>query len=171
MNTRAMGDRTYHLVISFPPGERPTLSQLEDIERVLVERIGLGGHQRLSATHLDTGHLHLHVAINKIHPESFRCVEPYYDKRRLMQACMELEAKHGLMRTAHGEVANVGEATRTAREATLVLLRSDTLPKALAKTGPQTWEELHRVLRELSECSFRSCTPRCEVTAGPLSCE
>jgi hypothetical protein len=148
LNKRARGDRTYHLVISFPPGERPTLAQLEDIERVLVERIGLGGHQRLSATHLDTGHLHLHVAINKIHPESFRCVEPYYDKRRLMQACVELEAKHGLIPTAHGALANVRDATRTAREAMLALLRSDILPKALTKPGPQTWEELHRVLRE-----------------------
>jgi hypothetical protein len=148
MNKRAKGDRTYHLVISFPPGERPTLPQLEDIERVLVERIGLGGHQRLSATHLDTGHLHLHVAVNKIHPESFRCVEPYYDKRRLMQACVELEAKHGLIPTAHGAFGNTREAVRTAREAMLALLRSDILPKALTKPGPQTWEELHRVLRE-----------------------
>jgi hypothetical protein len=148
MNKRANGDRTYHLVISFPPGERPTVAQLEDIERVLVERIGLGGHQRLSATHLDTGHLHLHVAINKIHPESFRCVEPYYDKRRLMQACVELEAKHGLMRTAHGAFASVRDASRTAREAMLALLSSEILPKALTKPGPQTWEELHRVLRE-----------------------
>src|SRR5271166_3648830 len=48
MNKRAKGDRTYHLVISFPSGERPAPSQLEDIERVLCERIGLGGHQRLS---------------------------------------------------------------------------------------------------------------------------
>jgi hypothetical protein len=148
MNKRAKGDRTYHLVISFPPGERPTLSQLEDIERVLVERIGLSGDQRLSASHLDTGHLHLHVAINKVHPESFRCIEPYYDKRRLMQACVELEAKHGLIPTAHGEFADVRLATRTAREAMLALLRSDILPRALTKTGPQTWEELHRVLRE-----------------------
>ena len=124
MNKRARGDRTYHLVISFPPGERPTLAQLEDIERVLVERIGLRGHQRLSATHLDTGHLHRHVAINKIHPESFRSVEPYYDKRRLMQACVELEAKHGLIRTAHGEAANVREATRTRA-------RSDARPASL----------------------------------------
>ncbi len=147
MNQRAKGDRTYHLVISFPPGERPTLSQLKDIERVLVERIGLGGHQRLSATHLDTGHLHLHVAINKIHPENFRCVEPYYDKRRLMQACVELEDKHGLIRTAHGEVLNVREATRTARQTMLALLQSNILPKVLM-TGPQTWEELHRVVRE-----------------------
>src|SRR6516164_4196670 len=148
MNKRAKGDRTYHLVISLPAGERPTVAQLEDIERVLVERIGLGGHQRLSATHVDTGHFHFHVAINKIHPESFRCIEPYYDKHRLMQACVELEAKHGLIRTAHGEVANTREASRTAREAMLALLRLDILPKTLTKPGPQTWEELHRVLRE-----------------------
>jgi hypothetical protein len=148
MNKRAKGDRTYHLVISFPPGERPTPFQLEDIERVLVDRIGLGGHQRLSATHLDTGHLHLHVAINKIDPQSFRCVEPYYDKRRLMQTCVELEAKHGLIPTAHGEVANTRETTRTAREAMLALFRSDVLSKALTKPGPRTWEDLHRVLRE-----------------------
>jgi len=147
MNKRAKGDRTYHLVISFPPGERPALSQLDDIELVLCERIGLGGHQRLSATHLDTGHFHLHVAINKIHPESFRCIEPYYDKRRLMQASMELEAKHGLIRTAHGEVSTMREATRTARQTMLALLQSNVLPKVL-KTGPRTWEELHRVVRD-----------------------
>ena len=148
MNKRAKGDRTYHLVISFPPGERPTLSQLEDIERVLCERIGLGGHQRLSATHLDTGHLHLHVAINKIHPESFRCVEPYYDKRRLMQACVELEAKHGLIRTAHGEVLNCarGDAHRAPDHAGSASIEHPA--EGPAKTGPQTWEELHRLLRD-----------------------
>jgi hypothetical protein len=169
LNKRAKGDRTYHLVISFPPGERPTLSQLEDIERVLVKRIGLGGHQRLSATHLDTGHLHLHVAINKIHPESFRSVEPYYDKRRLMQACMELEAKHGLIPTAHGALANVREATRTARETMLALLRSDILRKALTNPGPQTWDELHRVLREQGlELRLRGAGLVFQNTAGAV---
>jgi hypothetical protein len=142
MNKRAKGDRTYHLVISFPPGEQPAPSQLEDIESVLCDRIGLGGHQRLSATHLDTGHFHFHVAINKIHPESFRCVEPYYEKRRV-----ELEAKHGLIRTAHGEVLTMREATRTARQTMLALLQSNILPKLLI-AGPQTWEELHRVVRD-----------------------
>ena len=160
MNKRAKGDRTYHLVISFPPGERPTLSQLEDIERVLCERIGLGGHQRLSATHLDTGHLHLHVAINKIHPESFRCVEPYYDKRRLMQACVELEAKHGLIRTAHGEVSTVREATRTARQTMLALLQSNILPKLLIDRSSDVGRAASRSSRPWSRTETarsRSC--------------
>ena len=62
-----------------------------------------------------------------------------------MQACVELEAKHGLIRTAHGEVLTMREATRTARQTMLALLQSNILPKLLM-TGPQTWEELHRLL-------------------------
>ena len=44
--------------------------------------------------------------------------------------------------------ANVREASRTEWEATLALLRSDVLLKALTNPGPRTWEELHRVLGE-----------------------
>ncbi len=102
MNTRAKGDRTYHLVVSFAAGERPSQEQLADIEETLCAAIGLGAHQRLSAVHRDTDHLHIHVAINKIHPESFRLVEPYFDQRKLMAACEALEQKHGLIRTRHG---------------------------------------------------------------------
>lgn len=102
LNTRAKGDKTYHLVISFPPGERPTMEQLQAIEADLVASIGLAEHQRMSAVHTDTEHLHVHVAINKIHPESLRYVEPYFDKLRLMEACARLEIQHGLERTAHG---------------------------------------------------------------------
>jgi hypothetical protein len=102
MNTRAKGDRTYHLVVSFAAGEKPSQEQLADIEETLCAAIGLGAHQRLSAVHCDTDHLHIHVAINKIHPESFRLVEPYFDQRKLMAACEALEQKHGLIRTRHG---------------------------------------------------------------------
>jgi hypothetical protein len=102
MNTRARDDRTYHLVVSFAAGERPGPEQLVDIEETLSSAIGLGAHQRLSAVHCDTDHLHIHVAINKIHPESFRLVEPYFDQRKLMAECEALEQKHNLIQTRHG---------------------------------------------------------------------
>jgi hypothetical protein len=108
LNTRAKGDKTYHLVISFPPGERPTAEQLQAIEADLVAAIGLAEHQRMSAVHTDTEHLHVHVAINKIHPETLRYVEPYFDKLRLMEACTRLELQHGLERTPHGIELDAG---------------------------------------------------------------
>ena len=102
-NTRAKGNRTYHMVVSFPPGETPNDEQLRDIEDELAAAIGLSEHQRISAVHTDTDHLHVHVAINQIHPQKLTLIEPYYDKLKLMGACERLEIKHGLIRTYHGE--------------------------------------------------------------------
>lgn len=101
-NTRSKSDKSYHLVFSFPAGERPALETLHKIEDALVEAIGMADHQRISAVHTDTDNLHVHVAINKVHPATFRNVEPFYDKQRLMEACERLEVIHGLQRTNHG---------------------------------------------------------------------
>ena len=84
-NTRSKTDKTYHLVISFPPGERPEAGVLRYIEEQLCTSIGFQEHQRISAVHTDTDHLHVHVAINKVHPKSFSNIEPYFDFKRLMQ--------------------------------------------------------------------------------------
>ena len=92
LNKRSRGDRTYHLVVSFEPGERPAPAQIENIENELCAAIGLSSHQRISALHLDRAHLHLHIAINKVDPATLRCIEPYYDKRKLMKACDELRS-------------------------------------------------------------------------------
>lgn len=101
-NKRSKTDKTYHLVFSFPLGEQPPLEVLHTIEDALCEAIGLADHQRISAVHQDTDHLHVHVAINKIHPTGLQNIEPFYDKQRLMEACERLEVKHGLTRTNHG---------------------------------------------------------------------
>ncbi len=51
--------------------------------------------------HQNTDNWHLHVAINKVHPKTRRNVEPYYDKLRLQEVCVELEIKHGLKPDNH----------------------------------------------------------------------
>lgn len=97
-NVRAKSDKTYHLVVSFREGERPTDEQLEDIEKEVCRAIGLGDHQRISVLHTDTDNPHLHIAINKVHPVSFKNVELIKDHYRLDEACALLEKKHGLER-------------------------------------------------------------------------
>nr|AAP82040.1 putative transfer protein [Stenotrophomonas maltophilia] len=102
LNTRSKADKTYHLVFSFPPGEQPPMAVLHAIEDELCAAIGMADHQRISAVHIDTDHLHVHVAINKVHPKTYRNFEPFYDHKRLMEACDRLEVKHGLQPTNHG---------------------------------------------------------------------
>ena len=46
--------KTYHLVISFPPGEVPAHEVLQAIEATFCERLGFSEHQRVSVVHHDT---------------------------------------------------------------------------------------------------------------------
>ena len=95
-NQRAKGDRTYHLVISFRAGEDPPSETLAEIESDFCRALGFGEHQRLSVVHRDTDNLHLHVAINKVHPTRFTLHEPFNDYHTRTKLCEQLEARYGL---------------------------------------------------------------------------
>ncbi len=112
-NRRVRSDPNYHLVISFPPGERPTRAQIEDIEDELTGAIGLADHQRISALHDDKAHLHLHVAINRVHPTTGKLASTSHDRPKLQAAAARLEIKHGLTPTNHG-TSSVRDADRAA---------------------------------------------------------
>ncbi|HAU0967549.1 TPA: relaxase/mobilization nuclease domain-containing protein [Legionella pneumophila] len=100
-NQRAKGDKTYHLLISFAPGENPAEEVLKAIEDRVVSSIGFKEHQRISAIHHDTDNLHIHVAVNKIHPKSFNMIEPYRAYRAFAEVASTLEIEHGLELTNH----------------------------------------------------------------------
>jgi len=140
-NTRASADKTYHLVVSFADNERPSDEVLEKIEQRLVAAIGLEAHQRMSAVHIDTDHLHMHIAINKIHPTTFRMHEPYFDQRKLMAECGRLEKEFGLVRTNHGRSTDPQpiEVTREFRAD----LQKTGVGIAMLK-GAADWLEVHR---------------------------
>ncbi|NQY74354.1 MAG: relaxase/mobilization nuclease domain-containing protein [Candidatus Margulisbacteria bacterium] len=101
LNQRTRSDKTYHLIVSFREGEKPTGTQVQDIEETICDAIGLGNHQRIVVGHNDTDYYHMHVAVNKINPVTFNVIEPFYDFYRLSEVCQELEKKHGLKRDNH----------------------------------------------------------------------
>ena len=100
-NTRAKSDKTYHVVISFPTGENPPDKILKIIEERIVASIGLSEHQRISAAHHDTDNLHIHLAINKIHPKTFAMNEPYLAYKKFAKIATELESEFNLIKTNH----------------------------------------------------------------------
>jgi len=61
-----------------------------------VETLGFSGHQYIAARHNDKDHEHVHVAINKIHPETFRIHSPAWDHQKLFTAGRVLERELGL---------------------------------------------------------------------------
>ena len=100
-NRRACSDKTYHLLISFDASDSPSPDALQRIEAELCEALGFSGHERISAVHTDTDNLHIHVAINKIHPQRLTIQNPYCDYKTLGVICQKLELAHGLAQTNH----------------------------------------------------------------------
>src|ERR1700674_3977621 len=94
-NTRAESDKTYHLLLSFAPGEVVAPEALREIEARVCAALGFAEHQRISAVHHDTDALHIHVAINKIHPDRLTLHEPYRDYKTLAEISAKLEIGHG----------------------------------------------------------------------------
>jgi hypothetical protein len=153
-NTRSKTDKTYHLVISFPEGEIPTREQLEDIEDTMCQALGFGEHQRISAVHQDTENLHLHVAINKIHPVTFHSLDPYFDYNTRDRVCRELEQKHNLLvDKGIGQAPGKGRAgaleAHTGEQSLLSWIREN-LGEQLKEVQAQgqNWETLHALLAE-----------------------
>jgi hypothetical protein len=100
-NQRATADKTYHLLISFALGEILSDKLLNIIEDRVVSSIGLKDHQRISTVHHDTDNLHIHVAINKIHPKTLNMIEPYRAYKTFAEVATQLEIEYGLEITNH----------------------------------------------------------------------
>ncbi|MBS0513644.1 MAG: relaxase/mobilization nuclease domain-containing protein [Proteobacteria bacterium] len=150
-NTRAAGDKTFHLLVSFRPGEAPDAATLQAIEARLAAGLGFGGHQRVSAVHHDTDNVHLHIAINKIHPERRTLHEPFQSYRTLADLCVTLEREYGLQADNHVPLRSVaeGRAADMERHAGVESLvgwvRRVCLEDLL---GARSWAELHQVLSD-----------------------
>ncbi|HAT7753350.1 TPA: relaxase/mobilization nuclease domain-containing protein [Legionella pneumophila] len=108
-NQRATGDKTYHMLISFAPGENPSPQVLQEIEDRVALSIGFKEHQRISVVHHDTDNLHIHVAINKIHPQTFNMIEPYRAYKTFAEVASKLEIELGLQITNHQTRKNRSE--------------------------------------------------------------
>jgi hypothetical protein len=98
-NVRAKGSKTYHLVISFHPEDRRLASaELQDVVRRAVGAAGLGEHQYIAVRHSEQEHEHLHVAVNKIHPETMKIHHPYKAIPAFQALASVLEQELGLHR-------------------------------------------------------------------------
>lgn len=157
--TRALkpriADKTYHLVVSFRPDDREKLTPeaLKDIERTFAEALGYGEHQRAAGTHINTDHFHMHVAYNKVHPETLRVRTPRGDFFALEKAARALERKYGLAvdlgasegQEKHGDKARVFEA-KTWQQSFESHLREHKTEILAAIAAATDWQGVHEAL-------------------------
>ncbi len=154
-----IADKTYHLVVSFRPGEqdRLTKTDLMAIEAEYAKALGYGDHQRVAGTHINTDNFHMHIAFNKVHPETLKVVTPHRDFKILAKVSREMEQKYGLSidpGMTDGKEPDPNKLSPAARDYEAntwqesfqrhVLKHREEILEGLGKAT--SWQEAHKVL-------------------------
>ncbi|MCC7005961.1 MAG: relaxase/mobilization nuclease domain-containing protein [Ottowia sp.] len=88
-------DPVYHVVLSWPTNESPTDDKAFECGVHALAAVGMADHQYVFAVHRDTDNVHLHIAVNRVHPDTFNVVYPERDYFKLDRAMRELEVRYG----------------------------------------------------------------------------
>ncbi|WP_240626555.1 TraI/MobA(P) family conjugative relaxase [Thalassospira lohafexi] len=154
-----IADKTYHLVVSFRPGEQDKLTKtdLMAIEAEYAKALGYGDHQRVAGTHINTDNFHMHIAFNKVHPETLKVITPHRDFKILAKVSREMEKKYGLAidpGMTDGKERDPNTLSPAARDYEAhtwqesfqrhVLKHREEILKGLGKA--KNWPEVHEVL-------------------------
>ena len=86
-----------HWMFSWQESEQPAREQVEELVDVFLERMGLTGHQTVYGLHYDTDNYHLHIAVNRMNPDSGKVVQPHrgFDIREAHKIVAFIEHKQG----------------------------------------------------------------------------
>ncbi len=95
-NTRV--DRpVYHYSINWHPeeSERVDRDLALEVVKATLDDLGLSEHQALVVAHNDTEHFHVHVMVNRIHPETFKSWKQGLSIKALERSMAQLSLEHG----------------------------------------------------------------------------
>jgi hypothetical protein len=163
-------DTINHYVLSWSKGEKPTAEHAEQAVDIFLDGLGLSSHQAIYGLHADTGNWHLHIVINRVNPETEKCVEinKGFDIKAAHLATARIEAAQGWRKEANSlyRANESGELERrsaqddgppqpnqTKRDKEHRTGEKSAERMAMEKGGPiikmaRTWEELHSRLAE-----------------------
>jgi hypothetical protein len=86
----------YHIMLSAAPGDSIDRAMMERMADRVLDRLGLTEHQAVLVAHLDRPHHHLHIMVNRVHPETGRAWSTWQDWAPVMEVLREEERALGL---------------------------------------------------------------------------
>ncbi len=88
-------DPIYHDVISWKADEIPTKEQAEEALNIYLKEMGFEGCQVVYALHQNTKFIHLHVCVNKVHPDTLKAITPHYRVKAEQRVARIIEFEQG----------------------------------------------------------------------------
>ncbi|MBO1811635.1 relaxase/mobilization nuclease domain-containing protein, partial [Serratia ureilytica] len=88
-------DPVYHFILSWREEDNPRDSDIFECVTHSLEKLGMAEHQYVSAIHRDTDNVHVHVAVNRVNPQTYKAASLWKNYDTLQKCCRELEARYG----------------------------------------------------------------------------
>ena len=85
----------YAFSLGWHPEETPSREDMLKAGREALKVLGMQDHQALMIAHTDTAHPHLHIIVNRIHPETGKAINLYKDQEKLQAWALEYERRQG----------------------------------------------------------------------------
>ncbi|HEY0019466.1 MAG TPA: relaxase/mobilization nuclease domain-containing protein [Longimicrobium sp.] len=145
----------YHLIVSFDAGDPVTRDVMRRVADRTLRDLGLQDYQALIVAHGDRAHAHLHIMVNRVHPERCTAWPGRNDYREIQKTMRAQEAELGF-RIVPGTLAPVpeealGRVERAPAPAPLLPGDAAFLERCKAQAAPHltgacSWAELERAL-------------------------
>jgi hypothetical protein len=132
-----------HYSLSWPEGNQPTPEHMMDMALSSLKAIGLGEHEALIAGHDDKKHLHVHILVNTVHPQTGITAPLNYTKDKFSKWAEAYEREHGIY--CHERIKNNAERARLAderkREAAELLMGKKLDPSGVLMAASQAKQQ------------------------------
>lgn len=102
-----------HYTLSWAIGENPSPEHMRETALSSLNMLGLADHQAVMAAHSDKEHMHVHIVVNTVHPETGLTAPLKYTKERLSRWAEAYEREHGIH--CEERIRNNAERDRLAR--------------------------------------------------------
>lgn len=90
-----LGKPVMHVILSLASGETPNKNTLIAMAEDCAKELGFDKHQYLSVTHNDTGHLHLHIVVNRVGFDD-KTLSDSNNYKKIANCCRKMELKYNL---------------------------------------------------------------------------
>ena len=142
----------YHLTLSWAPGDAPTPEQVAVTAQRFLRDLGLQEHQALVVRHRDTAHEHVHIVVNRVHPDTRKAWAPPHWQRGLHALCRRIERDMGWRLVAAERAPNrarprAGEQTAERKRGVEPLAKEINRKCGERLSTAATWRQLERILQ------------------------
>lgn len=158
-----------HWLFSWPEGEQPTRAQVDELVDIFLDQMGLKDHQAIYALHCDTRNYHVHIAVNRVHPDTMKVVRTNkgFDIRQAHKIRAFIEKKQGWSELSNAPYIITEEGELAKREVPKEIKPSPKAQEFEHRTGEKSaqriaqergheiiknansWQELHEGLKKI----------------------